>query len=197
MKTNRTYQMGARAVAVTATKERIAKGAARLLLEHGPEDVTLAAIAEAAGVSHQTVLNHYGSKEGVVLGVVEVLKSQTESARYAGEPGDVTSAVRALVGEYERMGDANFRWAAAADRLGELASLLDDARATHQAWLEAMFGEALPTSRVARRRAVQALHAATDVYTWKLFRRDLRLSRAETEKLIADLVVGVLEGGSR
>jgi hypothetical protein len=60
-----------------------------------------------------------------------------------------------------------------------------------------MFGEALPTSRVARRRAVHALHAATDVYTWKLFRRDLRLSRAETEKLMADLVVGVLEGGSR
>ena len=197
MKANRTYQMGARAEAVAATRERITEGAARLLLELGPEDVTLAAIAEAAGVSHQTVLNHYGSKEGVVLGVVEVLKTQTVDARYAAEPGDVTSVVRAIVGEYERMGDANFRWAAAADRLGELASLLDEARATHQAWLEAMFGEALPTSRAARRRAVQALHAATDVYTWKLFRRDLRLSRAETEKLIADLVVGVLEGGSR
>lgn len=197
MKANRAYQMGARADAVAATKERITEGAARLFLERGPDDVTLAAIAEAAGVSHQTVLNHYGSKEGVVLGVVEVLSNQTKSARYATEPGDVTSAVGALVGEYERMGDANFRWAVAADRLGELASLLDEARATHQAWLEVMFDEALPTSKAARRRAVHALHAATDVYTWKLFRRDLRLSRAETEKLIADLVVGVLEGASR
>jgi hypothetical protein len=40
---------------------------------------------------------------------------------------------------------------------------------------------------------VHALHAATDVYTWKLLRRDLRLTRAETERIIADLVVGVLE----
>jgi AcrR family transcriptional regulator len=196
MKANRTYQMGARAEAVEATRERIARAAAELFLEQTFEDVTLAAIAKAAGVSHQTVLNHYGSKAGVVRGVVEVLGDETMSARSA-EPGDVPGAVHALVGEYERMGDANFRWAASADRHDELASVLDIARAGHQAWLEAMFGEALPTARVARRRAVHALHAATDVYTWKLFRRDLRLSRAETEKLMTDLVVGVIEGGSR
>jgi AcrR family transcriptional regulator len=197
MKANRTYQMGARAEAVEATRERIARAAAELFMEQAFEDVTLVGIAKAAGVSHQTVLNHYGSKEGVVLGAVEILGAETMSARSAAEPGDVPGAVHALVGEYERMGDSNFRWAATADRLGDLASLLDDARAGHQAWLVSMFGEALPTSRVARRRAVHALHAATDVYTWKLFRRDLRLSRAETEKLMADLVVGVLEGGSR
>ena len=109
----------------------------------------------------------------------------------------VTGAVRALVGEYERMGDANFRWAATSDRLGDLASLLDEARASHQAWIVTMFGDALPTSRAARRRAVQALHAATDVYTWKLLRRDMGLSRVETEKRIADLVVGVLRGVRR
>ena len=192
----RTYQMGARADAVAATKERIVRGAAALLRDQAYEDVTLAAIAEAAGVSHQTVLNHYGSKEGVVLGAVEVLGAETVSARYEARPGDVAGAVRALVAEYERMGDANFRWAAS-DRLGDLASVLDGARKEHQAWLVAMFGDSLPASRTARRRAVHALHAATDVYTWKLFRRDLRLSRAETEKLIADLVVGVLGGGSR
>ena len=197
MKSARTYQMGARADAVAATRERITRGAAALLLERALEDVTLAAIAESAGVSHQTVLNHFGSKEGVVLGVVEVLKQETERARNDAVPGDVTGAVRALVGEYERMGDANFRWAATSDRLGDLASLLDEARASHQAWIVTMFGDALPTSRAARRRAVEALHAATDVYTWKLLRRDLRLSRVETEKRIADLVVGVLRGVRR
>ena len=197
MKTARTYQMGARADAMAATRERITRGAAALLFDRALEDVTLAAIAESAGVSHQTVLNHFGSKEGVVLGVVEVLKQETMSARYDAVPGDVTGAVRALVGEYERMGDANFRWAASSDRLGDLASLLDEARASHQAWLVAMFGDALPTSRAARRRAVEALHAATDVYTWKLLRRDMGLSRVETEKRIADLVAGVLRGVRR
>ena len=72
--------------------------------------------------------------------------------------------MRALVGDYERMGDANFRWAAS-ERLEILAELLDEARRSHQEWLVAMFGDRLPTTPAARRRAVHALHAATDVYS--------------------------------
>ena len=58
-----------------------------------------------------------------------------------------------------------------------------------------MFDDRLPSTPAARRRAIHALHAATDAYTWKLLRRDLHLSRAETEKIIVDLVVGVLDPG--
>ena len=197
MKTPRPYQMTARADAVATTKERIVEAATALFLEHAYEDVTLAAIASASGVSHQTVLNHFESKEGVVLGVAEALKGRTTTARHAATPGDVAGAVRALVGEYEWMGDANVRWAVSADRFEGLGAILDDARAGHQAWLEAMFGDQMPATPAARRRAVLALHAATDVYTWKLLRRDLGLSRRETEKTIADLVVGILEGTHR
>lgn len=194
MKPTRQYTMGTRGAQVAETRERIARAAMALFFEEAFEDVTLAKIAEGAGVSHQTVLNHFESKEGVVLGVVEIMRDETMGARYEARPGDVRSAVRALVGEYERMGDANVRWAATSERLGDLAALLDDARASHQAWLVDMFGEQLPRTPAARRRAVNALHAATDAYTWKLLRRDLRLSRTETEKTMADLVVGVLEG---
>ena len=196
MKSTRTYTMDSRAAGAAATRERIARAAAALFLEHAYEDVTLAEIAKASGVSHQTVLNHFESKEGVVLGVAEILKTETLSARYDATPGDVPGAVRALVGDYERMGDANVRWAAS-ERLDLLADLLDEARRTHQEWLVTMFGDRLPTTPAARRRAVHALHAATDAYTWKLLRRDLHLSRTETEKTMADLVVGVLRGTNR
>ena len=111
-------------------------------------------------------------------------------------PGDVAGAVHALVGEYERIGDANIRWVAASERLASLVPLLDGARASHQAWLVEMFGAGLPTARPARRRSIQALHAATDVSTWKLLRRDLHLSRGETERTIVDLVAGVLKGAN-
>jgi AcrR family transcriptional regulator len=195
MKSTRTYTMGSRADGVAATRERIARAAMALFLEHPYDDVTLAAIAKASGVSHQTVLNHFESKEGVVLGVAELLKVETLAVRSA-TPGDVPGAVRALVDDYERMGDANFRWAAA-EGLTTLAELLDEARRQHQAWLVDMFAPRLPTTPAARRRAVHALHAATDVYTWKLLRRDLGLSRNETEKTIVDLVVGILEGTTR
>lgn len=194
--TTRTYSMDTRADGVAATRERIARAAMALFLEHAYDDVTLAGIAKAAGVSHQTVLNHFESKEGVVLGVAELMTTETITARYDTAPGDVAGAVRALVGEYERMGDANFRWAAS-EGLATLAELLREGRRSHQAWLVAMFGDRLPTTPAARRRAIHALHAATDAYTWKLLRRDLDLSRTETEKTIVDLVVGVLEGTTR
>jgi hypothetical protein len=34
---------------------------------------------------------------------------------------------------------------------------------------------------------------ATDVYTWKLLRRDLRLSRETVERVMLDLINGVLD----
>ena len=194
MKTNRTYTMDARARSAASTRERIVRAATDLFLEHRYDDVTLAAIAEAAEVSHQTVLNHFQSKEGVVLGVVDVLKDETMTVRRA-EPGDVEGAVRALVDDYEQMGDANVRWATS--DLDSLAEPLDMARASHREWLVDLFGDDLPKRGKARQRAVNALHAATDVYTWKLLRRDLRLGRAETEKTMVDLVVGVLRGSDR
>ena len=197
MKGSRSYTMSARAEAMGATKERIIEAAKALFLEHAYEDVTLAAIAAAAGVSHQTVLNHFESKDGVVLATAEAFSTETLSARYSATPGDVRGAVRALAGEYERFGDANVRWAVTSERLGQLAVLMDQARAAHQEWLQEMFGDRLPTPPAVRRQAVHALHAATDVYTWKLLRRDLRLSRTETEKTMVDLVVGVLEGSTR
>jgi AcrR family transcriptional regulator len=198
MKTvSRTYTMGARAESVAGTSDRIALAAMALFLAEPFEDVTLLAIASAAGVSHQTVLNHFESKEGVVGAVAEIIAADTVAARGAAMPGDDAGALRALLGEYERMGDANVRWVAAAERFPVLVPYLEGGRQSHREWLVNTFGDRLPAARSERRRAVNALHAATDVCTWKLLRRDLDLSRPETERTIAALVAGVLEGATR
>ena len=42
------------------------------------------------------------------------------------------------------------------------------------------------------RRVLLGLHAALDVFTWKLLRRDLGLSQDEVELQMTDLVRGVL-----
>ncbi len=188
--------MSARAEGVAQTRERIVHAALKLALEQAYEDITLAAIAQAAGVSHQTVLNHFESKEGVAAAAAELLGRQTTVARDGATPGDTIGAVAVLVGEYERIGDANARWAMSSERLGSLAALLDGARAGHQAWLQRMFADALPKTPVTRRRAVHALHAVTDVYTWKLLRRDLRLSSTETERIMVQLINGLLSAAS-
>lgn len=190
--TRHSYTMGARAEAVAETRDRIARAMLKLALAQPFEDITLVAIAHAAGVSHQTVLNHFESKEGVAVAAAQVLAQDTGAARAKAKPVDLADAIAVLVGEYERIGDANVRWAMSSERLGSLAALLDEARVGHQAWLMRMFGEMLPRARQAQRRAILALHAATDVYTWKLLRRDLRLTRQETEAVITELVKGIV-----
>jgi AcrR family transcriptional regulator len=193
MKTTRPYSMQSRADAVNQTRERIARAALQLLIERAYEDITLAAFAQAAGVSHQTVLNHFESKEGVARAAGELMREEVLEARAQVPPGDAATAVAVLVAQYERSGDANARWAATSERLGSPAELIDDARAQHQSWLEATFDEVLPTRKADRRRAINALHAATDVYVWKLLRRDLALSAAETERTMRELVAAVLD----
>lgn len=183
-----------RAEATAATKERIAQGGYRLFFERPYEDVTLQDIAAAAGVSHQTVLNHFESKEGVALAVFGIVKNETEPPRYRARPGDAKSTVKALVGEYERAGDAMIGWLSVAQRLERVAEALEIGRQSHRQWIECMFADALPETRAARERAIHTLYAATDVYVWNLLRRDLHLGRAETERIITGLVSAVLAG---
>ena len=125
-----------------------------------------------------------------------MLSRQTQEVRDRAVPDDQPGAIAILVGEYERFGDPAARWAMASERLGSLAPLLDRARAGHQAWLDRIFSDRLPKAPAARRHAIHALHAATDVYTWKLLRRDLKLSRADTERIMLELVYGILGSGS-
>ena len=47
-----------------------------------------------------------------------------------------------------------------------------------------VFADRLPGGAAERRRALAALHAATDVYTWKLLRRDLGLGRRATQQVM-------------
>ncbi|HEU4689568.1 MAG TPA: TetR family transcriptional regulator, partial [Vicinamibacterales bacterium] len=61
------YTMRARADGVVVTRDRIARAMLKLALAQPYEEITLQAIAQASDVSHQTVLNHFASKEGVAF----------------------------------------------------------------------------------------------------------------------------------
>ena len=139
---------------------------------------------------------------GVVQGLAEALNFARKAGLDVGAVIETISKGAAqswqMENRYQAMDTANFAPGFAVDWIRkDLAICLDEARRTHQAWLVAMFGDRLPTTPAARKRAVHALHAATDVYVWKLLRRDLHLSRTETEKTMTDLVVGILEGTTR
>ncbi len=184
--------MKARAEAAEATRRRLAAVAMDRFLAEPYDEVTLTAIAEAAGVSQQTLLNHFGSKEGLFMAGVALFTERSKEQLYAAAPGDVARAVAVLVARYEESGDANVRLAMVEDRIDAVATALAAARASHQEWLETIFADQLPASPAQRRRAVHALYAATDVFTWKLLRRELGLSAAATRNVINDMVGAIV-----
>jgi AcrR family transcriptional regulator len=181
-----------RARGVERTRDRILGAARRRFFELPYDEVRLGDIAAEAGVTQQTLLNHFSSKEGLLTELAQAVAPEVARLRGTVRPGDVRAAVRGLVRQYEAIGDANVRLTAAADRVPGLRAGLTYARGEHQAWLEKTFAPQLPADPLARRRALAALYAVTDVGTWKLLRRDLGRSRAETTAVLESLVRAAL-----
>ncbi|MGY1696230.1 TetR/AcrR family transcriptional regulator [Geodermatophilus sp. SYSU D00814] len=181
-----------RAGAVERTRERILAVARQRFVDLPYDEVRLAEIAASAGVTQQTLLNHFRSKEGLLLGLVEVLRPEIEALRGRAVPGDVPGFVRGLVRQYEALGDANVRLQAVGERIPALGAAVEQARAHHRTLLEQAFAPDLPEDLRARRRVLAALYAATDVHTWKLLRRDLGHSRAESTAVLTHLVRAAL-----
>lgn len=196
MKLTRAYRMTARADAAEETGRRIVAAAAELFIAQDYEDVTLQAVADRAGVTLQTVLRRFSSKEGLANGVAEVMGPEIARARAVTTPGDIEEAVRLLVGSYEEMGQMNWRMLRQEQRIPVMHELLVSARATHRAWVEEAFAPLLPKRGREREQRVLRFFAATDFYQWKLFRIDLGLSRAEAERLIRDQVEAIARGAT-
>ncbi|GAA4531940.1 TetR/AcrR family transcriptional regulator [Amycolatopsis samaneae] len=88
----------------TKTRERIAAVASELFLERGFDDVTIAEVAAAAGVSKVTVFAHFERKEDLLLdrlpGAVEVVRAAVrERADDVGVVEALRWAVLALARE--------------------------------------------------------------------------------------------------
>lgn len=186
--------MVVRAAAAAQTRARILDAVIALAGERFVEDISLADVATAAGVTVQTVLRHFDGREALLAAAARRGEEAFEGPRRRVTPGDVDEAARRAVADYERFGDALMLWLAQEERSSFLRPLVERGRTLHHAWIDAVFAPQLSARRGADRRRLRAqLVAVTDVYTWKLLRRDLRLSRRETERAIVGLVRGALD----
>ena len=192
MKAKRAYRMRSRAVGVEETRGRILQAAYELFLEQHYDEVSLEQVAERAGISKQTVIRQFGSKDQLAYAVVDWQRPREEAAR-AVEPGDVRRGVEILVDRYERMGDANVRVLELESRVPAIGYLLEQGRESHSKWVAHVFAPFLPRrkGRLYQRRSM-AFYAATEVMLWKLLRRDFRLSREETEAVLLELISGLV-----
>lgn len=185
----RPYRQRARAEAAERTAERIMDAAFELFSERLYDELTLADVAHAAGVSTQTIIRRFGSKEGLIEAVGQRVRGQVSAQRDEAPVGDVAGAVANLVEHYEQMGDQVLHLLAQEARVPAFGAAVDGGRRLHHEWVRRTFAPQLAGLRGAEldRRHGQ-LVAICDVYVWKILRRDLGMGRAQVELAIRELV---------
>ena len=188
----RPYRMQARAEAAAETGRRILEAVIELHMERFFDQVSLEDIAERAGVTVQTVIRRFGSKERLIEAAAEEGKRQVIRQRDQAPVGDVEGAVENLVDHYEEWGESALRLLAQEERVAAFRSITEAARALHYEWVERTFAPLLAKrTGEERRRLLAELIAICDVYFWKLLRRDLGLSREQTELAIREAIVAL------
>jgi AcrR family transcriptional regulator len=193
MSAPRTYTMRARAEATAATRLRVLRAVLELSEEKLTIEITLDEVASRAGTSVQTVLRHFGSRDGLLDEAVKLASSEVEQERQV-TAGDVDGAVEAVVAHYEKRGDYVLRL------LGQehdprIAAVVTPGKELHRRWVERSFGPQLQGRPRAEREALaDLLVVATDLYTWKLLRRDRGLDRQTVQARMRSLITAILAG---
>lgn len=188
--TTRPYVLRERAEQVARTREAILGATVALAFEAPLAQATLPRIAARAGTTVQTVLRHFGGRDRLLDAALEWgAKAIAESRR--ADPATRDATLDALLEHYERVGDgvllllAQERWEPFARRV------TGQGRAVHRAWARRAFAPELAAA--SRPRELEdALLVATDVYVWKLYRRDMRLERSEVARRMRGLVDAIL-----
>ncbi|WP_405507797.1 TetR/AcrR family transcriptional regulator [Streptomyces purpurascens] len=91
-----------------ATREALREAALRLAVEHGPDQVRVEDIAEAAGVSPRTYNNYFASREQAIVSAVTADREARIAAAVAARPAEVHLAdavAEAVVEQYTNAGE--------------------------------------------------------------------------------------------
>jgi AcrR family transcriptional regulator len=188
--TKRRYRMSARAEAAAQTAERLLAAAWRHFSASPYEQVRLSDIATDADVSLQTLHTHFGTKEQLFVSSYEWWwVARSGSLLHSAPVGDIQGTVRVLLAHADEHGPAILRLLSQEDNIPAVRERMDAGRVYHREWVAKTFAPQLAGLKgAARERRIARLIVATDIFTWKRLRQDMRLSRATVEQIVAEII---------
>jgi AcrR family transcriptional regulator len=190
----RPYKKVARAQAQQRTRDALLDVADEELYDGQWQKTSLEKLAARAGVTKQTLLRHFDSKDGLLLHALMRGYWQVRDQRWSAPAGNIEGTVENLLDHYEEWGRRSLRigaWLEEGNAL--LAKLSQLARQVHYDWVEHAFSPWLaPLEEETRRRRRDALIALCDVHTWWLLSHDLGLERAAIRATLTQAIAGVL-----
>ncbi|MGA8612177.1 MAG: TetR/AcrR family transcriptional regulator [Xanthobacteraceae bacterium] len=185
--------MTARAAKADATKARIRASAMEIYLQESIDGFTLEAVASRAETTVQTVLRIFGSKDELIYAALEEMASSGVFLRPA-QPGDIKAAVSAFFDIYESVGDLVMQRLNEERRRQALKPSLDQGRENHRDGVKTIFAPQLNRLQgAARAHLLTILIVLTDVYVWKLLRRDMAYGRAAAEAIVRQMILSVMQ----
>jgi AcrR family transcriptional regulator len=191
----RQYKQVAREEAQQRTREALLEAAIDEFYADRWSKVSLTALAARAGVTKQTLLRHFGSKEGLLIQALVRSAAQVLDERWNAPVGDVDGAIENLLKHYEAWGARARRLGAWQDAPSVLAKLSRAGRQVHYQWIEFVFAPqlaGLDAAVFARLRA--ELIVVCDVQTWWILAHDLALGRDEVKTILSGMVERALSG---
>lgn len=188
----RPYRKTLRAEAEKATGEAIVNAALTAFAREPFDRVTLQNIADDSGVTVQTVIRRFGSKEELFETLVERETARVLASRQVADDAGLPAALETLLSHYEQDGNMILNFVAQEHLFEPMRAVVEQGRRVHREWVERHCRELLRGSRgVRRQRLLYAAIVATDLSTWKLLRRDLGLEPSEVAAVISDLLNGL------
>ena len=194
-KQTRPYRQVARAASTENTRDRVVAAFDAAMRCQPMDDITLDQIALAAGTTRQTVISLFGGKEGLIEAFVEKFAQGVKRRRVMQANASPRLVAAALFEDYEEIGDFVIRMLAQEERHPVLSLWHNIGRATHRRWIVGSFEAALPPEPNEREEIVTQLVIAGDVYTWKLLRRDMKLSIAAAQAIMTSMFSKLLRKG--
>jgi AcrR family transcriptional regulator len=190
-KRKRPYVMTARAAKAEATRARIRAAAVHLYCNAALEDFTLEAVAGRAETTVQTVLRAFGNKDELIYAALGDMAAGGVFLKPTAA-GDVKEGVSAFFDIYESVGDLVMQRLNEERRRPALKLTLDQGRENHRDGVKTVFAPQLERLHgAARTQLLTMLVILTDVYVWKLLRRDMALSRPAAEAIVRNMILGV------
>lgn len=188
----RPYRQTARAASAEANKASVLEAFRRRLEGDWFEDIRLEDVAQDAGVTVQTVIRLFGGKDGLLIATIDRMAGAIHLNRGA-QTDDPRLLASRIIEDYEQVGDLVMRLLAQEERHPAIRKVTDFGRREHRASLSRAFAAALsPLSEIEARQRLDALVVATDLYVWKLIRRDMRRPVSDLQALMEAMIQAAL-----
>jgi AcrR family transcriptional regulator len=185
----RPYRQRRRAEAAEARTEAIREAALDAFMAKPFDQITLADVAERAGVGVQTLIRRVQNKDGLVRLVNEWVAAAIREARGEPDSSDPAAVAAILERQYERFGALIDRSLRQQESSPTLAANAQAGRRAHREWIETAFA-----AEIARGgpQLTGQLVGLCGVELWLVLRRDGGLTAEQTRDTVAQLIRSVL-----